>query len=99
MLIECPRCYHEMDQHSGLSDPGARPQPGDVTICIRCAAVLVFDKKDVREPTEAEASELAKNVPLQLMRGVIMHMTVNPISLAHFCHEYNRRRRQAGFRN
>ena len=36
----CPDCGYLMDR-SGTDD-GSSPEPGDVSICIRCAAILCF---------------------------------------------------------
>lgn len=43
----CPRCQHRVNRVSELveDDPErrpSRPKPGDVTLCIRCGAVLRF---------------------------------------------------------
>lgn len=57
--IECPNCFHQMDRATCLSRPdNTPPQPGDVTICIRCAAVLVFNDVGVEAPDEDCIREL-----------------------------------------
>lgn len=38
---ECPKCGKVMDRATGVGHD-RRPKPGDLTICIGCAAVLIF---------------------------------------------------------
>lgn len=37
----CPKCFHQLDAATNMEgkDP---PEPGDYTVCIRCASVLRF---------------------------------------------------------
>lgn len=37
----CPVCRYEMDAATGVFE-AVRPKPGDVTVCINCAALLQF---------------------------------------------------------
>jgi len=37
----CPACGHELDAATSVFDK-VRPTPGDVTVCINCAALLQF---------------------------------------------------------
>ena len=55
---KCPSCEHEMDQVTGPE----QPKPGDVTICINCRHICIFDDEmKLRNPTDDEAKELAGN--------------------------------------
>ena len=40
----CPFCGHRLDSAMAAdpANPDAKPDPGDVTICISCAQILVF---------------------------------------------------------
>lgn len=40
----CPWCHQKLDAAMAAdpSDPDATPSPGDATVCIYCAQVLVF---------------------------------------------------------
>ena len=40
----CPHCEQELDaaMSADPADPDAAPSPGDVTVCISCAQLLVF---------------------------------------------------------
>ena len=55
----CPLCGHWLDAATaGPSNPDATPKPGDITVCIQCVSVLVFDEDlRVRVPTDAEQAE------------------------------------------
>jgi hypothetical protein len=38
----CPSCNYRMDAASVVRDSAARPTAGDVSICFKCSAVLIF---------------------------------------------------------
>lgn len=38
----CPVCETNLDAASCPKDAKARPQPGDLSVCIRCATILCF---------------------------------------------------------
>lgn len=38
---KCPMCGHVFNLASGFGD--AKPEPGDLSVCIKCACVLRFD--------------------------------------------------------
>lgn len=40
----CPGCYQLLDAATSMA-PEHRPGPGDWTVCVYCAAVLVFDEE------------------------------------------------------
>jgi hypothetical protein len=39
--VPCPVCSHPLSGATGLDTVGG-PSPGDISVCIRCAAVLQF---------------------------------------------------------
>lgn len=41
----CPDCGKRFDRAALLNDKEDRPVPGDITLCIGCAAVLHFDNE------------------------------------------------------
>jgi hypothetical protein len=54
----CPACGEAIDRASHIEGESA-PSPGDVSICIRCAAVNLFDDDlSPRVPTAAELARL-----------------------------------------
>lgn len=66
----CPYCGYEFDAATSLSgNKNATPAPGDITICIACASIMMFeDYPDVRKLTEEEY-ECAMDEP-RLKRAV-----------------------------
>lgn len=56
-VVLCPKCGHTLNAASSIYDPEARPSPGDCTICIECASILLFDFQ--LRPVLANAAELA----------------------------------------
>lgn len=64
-LHECPICLHEMDRCMAYKGD-VPPRPGDVTICIRCCTLLLFDEDlDVILPNEEELKKLLKDPDVQ----------------------------------
>jgi hypothetical protein len=59
----CPGCGKRNELHDCISDPGdPPPKPGDFTICIKCARLLVFNLDlSLREITAPELRELMQN--------------------------------------
>jgi hypothetical protein len=58
-LCACPGCGTAADLASSVRELGGQtgrdPKPGDFTVCMTCASILVFDETlGVREPTVAE---------------------------------------------
>jgi len=50
----CPYCGHTLDCASS-EQGGDKPEPGDVSICLGCAGLLVFgDDGRTRKPTGSE---------------------------------------------
>ncbi len=40
--LECPSCGCELDCSSSFSGNHRPPEPGDVTVCIKCASALSY---------------------------------------------------------
>jgi hypothetical protein len=60
----CPDCGAEHGAAYGPDSGGEKPKPGDISICVKCQAILIFgDKLMLRPPTEAEIAE----IPLDLI--------------------------------
>lgn len=70
---ECPYCGHKHELATDLRC-NAKPSPGDVSICIQCANVLMFDDNlATRKPTDNEL-EKALRMPavVQTVAAIIM---------------------------
>jgi hypothetical protein len=40
----CPKCGAHLDSATPTGKGNARPAPGDYSVCLTCAALLVFEK-------------------------------------------------------
>lgn len=53
--MNCPWCGYHLDAATGLN----KPKPGDVSVCINCLNLLVFNDQIFGEkPTEEKFAEL-----------------------------------------
>ncbi|MBF3577476.1 hypothetical protein ISF62_18325 [Burkholderia pseudomallei] len=73
MNLTCPHCGVHNDRNSVVTRPGERPvspADGDVSICISCGELAIFDMhaRCLRLPTIDEANALESNPDLQLCR-------------------------------
>lgn len=57
----CPACGAEMGEVTSVYNDAA-PAPGDMAVCIYCAAVLVFEEDLAAHPITAEEEEGLDNV-------------------------------------
>jgi hypothetical protein len=54
---QCPFCGYKVDHASSL-DGKHRPSEGDISLCLSCAQILIFDEDlKLREPTPEEYKE------------------------------------------
>lgn len=51
----CPSCSSELSGAAVPGDPTAQPQPGDLTLCAYCGALLQFDDLLLLNPTTLDA--------------------------------------------
>lgn len=67
-MTKCPSCGQEHDAVSGRK---AAPVKGDLSICFRCEAVLIFEKDlTTRALTTSEWEALPPDVAAQLHNSV-----------------------------
>lgn len=62
----CPSCNYEVDGATAPEDPEARPEEGDLAVCIRCAGPGVYVENEdgtlgLRAATEEEKSDFQAN--------------------------------------
>jgi hypothetical protein len=77
--FRCPECGYSIDTAGTLDPRGpkvVRPRPGDISVCINCGDVAVFDEALKRRPsTLAERSaagpDLERVVSFIALRGPI----------------------------
>ena len=64
----CPYCGQECIATAGQAAPTA----GDVTICIECAGICVFDEAlALRKPNDAETADFAGDEDIQKMVAMV----------------------------
>lgn len=67
---KCPYCGEINDGIMGFE--GHAPKVGDITFCINCVQITVFDENLCqRKPTKEELSMYNSNPKAQLIRGAI----------------------------
>lgn len=53
--MKCPHCGYEPNSHTQIrSEEQNEPETGDISLCIKCAGIAVFDDDDLRSPTPDE---------------------------------------------
>lgn len=58
---KCPKCGYTLDAVGQIENLIVdKPEPGDLTVCLKCLAVLVFDK-NMKQRT-ATAEEMHENL-------------------------------------
>lgn len=58
----CPYCGYQMDAATPITDEDARPSPGDISLCLRCMEIGIYDDKlYVRKATPAEIEEARRS--------------------------------------
>ena len=69
IAIDCPKCGHTLDACTGIGHENS-PSPGDLTLCIKCAAYLQFDD-DLKLVTfpEEQLLDLDDETRITLTRG------------------------------
>lgn len=60
----CPNCRTVVDGATAVDGSHAVPSPGDATVCVYCARVLIFTAEGLRLPTMRELEQLAENEDL-----------------------------------
>jgi hypothetical protein len=70
----CPECAHRFDRASDSEFSGSAPTPGDITLCIECAAILQYD--DAMQPQTFTALETLEpdhlSEVLKVRRAIVM---------------------------
>ncbi len=76
----CPKCRRELDAFS-VFEAGSRPEPGDLTVCLYCSALLEFDSSMALITATAESiAGIADLTELQ--------------AATHFAHEFQQLRKK-----
>jgi hypothetical protein len=72
---QCPFCGHRCNRCATTDD--APPKPGDISLCLRCAEVSVFDRElRLRRASPRELTRLKSDpdwLKVERMRRAIRH--------------------------
>ncbi len=69
--ITCPECHYVANRCAGVATE-SRPVPGDLSLCIACAAIAVFDDElRLRRPTEEERAWAENDAYVRFTRAAI----------------------------
>jgi hypothetical protein len=58
--MKCPSCGYVMDTAACLSKEKRKPQPGDFSICAKCADITIFTKTGIRAAEDADIERAKK---------------------------------------
>jgi hypothetical protein len=63
-LQKCPNCLYEMDCSTGLRKEDSNPEPGSISICLKCGALCEFDQDMNLVPlTKDQLEEIKRTDP------------------------------------
>lgn len=63
----CPECRSTLDGATGV-DHDERPKPGDVSLCLYCGTILVFEEDRLRRAQEKDLAEIPETDKKKLDR-------------------------------
>ena len=81
----CPYCHHVCDGALSLNQ-NRRPKDGDLSICIRCSRVSIFDQDQRRKMSFADLDSLpiedvqALREQVELVRAIIRREQNEPLN-------------------
>lgn len=66
----CPECGYKLEMHSAVGGGDPTPEPGAISICFQCAALLMFDEQlrevPISEQAVAELKETGQWKEIQI---------------------------------
>lgn len=61
----CPNCKKTMDSATSIDRDNHKPIPGDISICLYCQSLLIFDDNLMSQnPTQEQIDELKSDPEL-----------------------------------
>jgi len=80
----CTICGHDLDGATQINGNNM-PKPGDVSICVGCANIAIFDDDlKLRQPNLDEERELLKDqVIAEAQANVLLYLKVRKLKLKH----------------
>jgi len=70
LATHCWNCGYECNHHSAPGDDHAPPSDGDISVCINCGKLAIFDASmpdKVRRPSPSESIELHQDPEVHQM--------------------------------
>lgn len=65
----CPVCGYKIDAATAVSNEGAAPRDGDITVCMKCTSFLMFiNGLDLRLLTLEEVGDLDDDLRIEMVR-------------------------------
>lgn len=65
----CPVCDYVFNCADSVSGENITPKEGDITFCLKCATILIFDSKvKVKLPTQ----EFFESIPVEIMIKLVL---------------------------
>lgn len=58
---ECPGCGAALDGALHVGEEEHAPTPGDVSICMYCRDIMIFEEEAFRLPTDEELSDILED--------------------------------------
>jgi hypothetical protein len=58
---QCPRCFVRLDRANEVTSTTRGPEPGDITVCLHCGGIAMFDDdmRLIQAPEEKVTIEAA----------------------------------------
>ena len=84
-VLKCVICGYEADCATCVDEEGARPSPGDWTLCLKCGEILIFEEGGkTKVPTIADFISLSQRNPdieAQLVKAQQVIRKPRPVGL------------------
>ena len=64
--MNCPNCNAVLDRHETRDEKNTLPADGDLSVCLYCATVSIFDDGKLRQATRDDIEKLAPSEAFEL---------------------------------
>jgi len=77
--FHCPKCGHKLDAASHSDGKDHAPEKGDVSLCFKCAAIMVFDDRfTIRKATPEEEEAIMRDEAVRQVYDAILWANEEP---------------------
>ncbi len=79
--LTCLGCGAKLDGAMHIGDEIHKPEPGDVSICMHCRALTIYEAEGFRYPTDKELTKILsqENIQKAIRALELFHQQVGPI--------------------